>query len=307
VGILRSGGLFIAPACSVNRTLRTLALTAGGAAAAALYAVYVEPRWLQRTETTLHFQSLPRVLEGLRIALLTDLHASRSTPPGLIARAVRTAMAARPDLIAITGDIAEDAVSLERTLERLALLRAPLGVYIVPGNHDHRDVGIDAWRRAVAQRTQLTELTNVTRTLTVSDEAGEARLCIAGVDDLAEGAPDLGMLAAGGRRDFTILLAHNPDQAERARRSVDRVDLILSGHTHGGQVRLPVLGAIVNSAERADLYEAGVRRRPWTQVYTSRGVGTVRLRVRFLTRPEVAVLTLSAAPRPPAHAQRPVS
>jgi predicted MPP superfamily phosphohydrolase len=271
---------------------------AGVGAAAAAYAFLVEPRWLQRTHTRLHFQGLPPALEGLRVALLTDLHASRSTPTGLIRRAVDATLDARPDMIAITGDIAADGRSLERALDQLARLHAPLGVYIVPGNHDYKDVGIGKWRRAVTQRTQLSVVTTRARTVGGRAHGAEAHLCVAGVDDLAEGDPNLEMLQEGGPRDFTILLAHNPDQAEQARRGIDRVDLVLSGHTHGGQVRLPGVGALVNSAEHDDLYEAGVRRRAWTQVYTSRGVGTVRLRVRFLTRPEVAVLTLTGAPRP---------
>jgi predicted MPP superfamily phosphohydrolase len=77
------------------------------------------------------------------------------------------------------------------------------------------------------------------------------------------------------------------------------VDLIVSGHTHGGQVRLPLVGALRNPAERDDLYEEGLRRRPWTQVYVSRGVGTVHIPVRFLCRPEVAILELTGRPRGP--------
>ena len=269
----------------------------------------------------MHFSNLPGPLEGLRIALLTDLHASSDTPRGLIARAVRMAMRERPDMIAITGDIAASEAMLEQTLDELAALRAPLGVYIVPGNHDYRDVGIERWHDAVARRRSLTDLTNRARfvdippvfprlAVTVEQRAGRtdagdsARLCIAGVDDLAEGRPRLDALHGQSARDFTILLAHNPDQAEQARRGIDKVDLMLSGHTHGGQVRLPGIGAIVNSAEHADLYEAGVRRRPWTQVYTSRGIGTVHLPVRFLTRPELAMVTLTSAPRGGARWQR---
>jgi hypothetical protein len=277
---------------------------AGATAATVVYALFIEPRWLQCTRTRMHFAQLPRPLEGLRIALLTDLHASSDTPPGLIARAVDTAMRERPDLIAITGDIAESERMLERTLDELSRLDAPLGVYIVPGNHDYRDVGIERWHDAVARRRALTDLTNRARFLDVPGGENSIRLCIAGVDDLSEGRPDLDALHGRGKRDFTILLAHNPDQAEQARRGADRVDLILSGHTHGGQVRLPGYGAIVNSAEFANLYEAGVRRRPWTQVYTSRGIGTVHLPIRFLTRPEVSILTLSGAPRTPQHRWR---
>lgn len=300
---------------AVNVKLRNIAMAAAGAAAAtAAYAIFIEPRWLQCTRTTMHFAHLPAPLEGLRIGLLTDLHASGDTPRGLIARAVRMAMRERPDMIAITGDIAESEAMLEPTLDELAELRAPLGVYIVPGNHDYRDVGIERWHDAVSRRRSLTDLTNRARVIdvpaaiprlavTMEHRAGRAavgdsaRLCIAGVDDLAEGRPRLDVLHGRSERDFTILLAHNPDQAEQARRGIDKVDLVLSGHTHGGQVRLPGIGAIVNSAEHADLYEAGVRRRPWTQVYTSRGIGTVHLPVRFLTRPEMAIVTLTSAPR----------
>jgi uncharacterized protein len=294
----------------VNQTVRNVGIAAAGtAAAAAVYALLIEPRWLQCTRTRMHFAHLPAPLEGLRIALLTDLHAGPDTPPGLVARAVQMAMREQPDMIAITGDIAENEAMLERTLDELTKLWAPLGVYIVPGNHDYRDVGIERWHDAISRRRTLSDLTNRASIITISnarDEQASAtqagngdgvRLCIAGVDDLAEGRPHLDALHVRAARDFTILLAHNPDQAERARRGVDRVDLVLSGHTHGGQVRLPGYGAIVNSATFADLYEAGVRRRPWTQVYTSRGIGTVHLPVRFLTRPEVAILTLSGAPR----------
>jgi predicted MPP superfamily phosphohydrolase len=296
----------------VNRTLRTIAIVGGAAAAAtAAYALFVEPRWLQRTRTRMHFASLPGALEGLRIALLTDLHVGRDTPDGLVRRAVEMANRERPDLIAITGDIAEDEGMLEAALDELARLTAPLGVYIVPGNHDYRDVGIQRWHDAVSRRPALVDLTNDAVFLDVKGAGEDVRLCVAGADDFSEGRPRLDALH-GRDRDFTILLAHNPDQAEHSRRGADDIDLVLSGHTHGGQVRLPGYGAIVNSAENDDLYEAGVRRRPWTQVYTSRGIGTVHLPVRFLTRPEVAILTLTSAPRsraafrrrPP---QRPVS
>jgi uncharacterized protein len=285
----------------VKRNLRTLLLAAGGTAVAtAVYALAVEPRWLHRTHTHLHFRDLPRPLEGLRIALLTDIHMHRHTPRHLLRRAVRLTQQAEPDLIAITGDLAESEAALEGVLDQLATLTAPLGVYVVPGNHDYRDVGIERWHDAVSRRRSLIDLTNRARLLHVRGAGGEdaARLCVAGVDDLTHGRPSMTALPPAEQRDFTVLLAHHPDQAERARRAVDGVNLVLSGHTHGGQVRLPWLGAVVNSAAHPDLYEAGVRRRPWTQVYTSRGVGTTHLPVRFLARPEVAILTLTAAARP---------
>jgi hypothetical protein len=180
-------------------------------------------------------------------------------------------------------------------LGALECLRAPYGVYAVPGNHDHI-VGIDRWHQDVAEHPAVEDLTN----RAVMHDVRGARLCVAGVDDLSMGHPEL-RVPPPGERDFTLLLAHDPDQAERARRGYDAVDLIVSGHTHGGQVRLPFVGALRNPAEFEELYEEGLRRRPWTQVYTSRGVGTVHLPVRFLCRPEVAVLVLTGEARPPRH------
>jgi predicted MPP superfamily phosphohydrolase len=280
----------------IDRRTRTVL---GGAAAAAgalgAYAFLVEPRWLQLTRTRIHARGLHPSLEGFTLALLTDLHAGEGTPLSLVRRACRMAMAEEPDLVAVTGDlVADDATGFSHVLDALGSLSAPHGVYAVPGNHDHI-VGIGRWHRDVRQQRAVTDLTNRALVLDV----GGARLCVAGVDDLSSGRPDLGVLPPPEERDFTLLLAHDPDQAEKARRVCDAVDLIVSGHTHGGQVRLPWVGAIRNPSRHDDLYEEGLRRRPWTQVYTSRGVGTVHIPVRFLCRPEVALLTLTGSPRPP--------
>ncbi|HEV7587378.1 MAG TPA: metallophosphoesterase [Longimicrobium sp.] len=280
---------------NIDRKTKTVLAGAAAAGALAAYAFLVEPRWLQVTRTDIHVRGLHPSLEGFTIALLTDLHAGDGTPLSLIRRACRMAMAEHPDLIAVTGDlVADDAPGFGEVLDAVQGLSAPYGVYAVPGNHDH-EVGIGHWQRDMSEQSAVTDLTNHAEVLDVHG----ARLCVAGVDDLRSGRPDLGVLPPSEARDFTLLLAHNPDQAERVRRVCDAVDLIVSGHTHGGQVRLPWVGAIRNPAKHDDLYEEGLRRRPWTQVYTSRGVGTVHIPVRFLCRPEVAMLTLTAAPRPP--------
>jgi predicted MPP superfamily phosphohydrolase len=277
-----------------TNTRRILSAAALGAGALGAYAFLVEPRWLELTRPRIHVRGLHPGLEGLRIALLTDLHAGAGTPLSLIRRACRMAMRERPDLVALTGDFAaDDAPGFRAVLDALACLEAPLGVYAVPGNHDYT-VGIDTWHREMYAHPHIRNLTNAA----VTREVGGARLCIAGVDDYSSGRPRMEVLPPPEERDFTLLLAHDPDQAERARRGYDQVDLVLSGHTHGGQVRLPWVGALRNPAEYDDLYEEGLRRRPWTQVYVSRGVGTVHLPVRFLCRPEVAVVELTGATRP---------
>jgi predicted MPP superfamily phosphohydrolase len=280
---------------NIDRVTKTVLAGAAAAGALGAYAFLVEPRWLQLTRTRIHVRGLHPALEGFTLALLTDLHAGDGTPLSLIRRACRLAMGEQPDLIAVTGDlVADDAPGFREVLDAVQGLAAPYGVYAVPGNHDH-EVGIGRFRRDLAEQEALRDLTNRAEVLDVDG----ARFCVAGVDDLSSGQPDLGVLPPPEERDFTLLLAHDPDQAERVRRVCDRVDLIVSGHTHGGQVRLPFVGALRNPAQHDDLYEEGLRRRPWTQVYTSRGVGTVHIPVRFLCRPEVAMLTLTGAPRPP--------
>jgi hypothetical protein len=192
--------------------------------------------------------------------------------------------------VAVTGDLAEDAAGLRTVLDALSPLHPELGVYAVPGNHDHV-AGIGEWHRAVRARRGISDLTN--RYVVLRSRG--ARICVGGVDDLAEGRPRL-RLPAPDERDFTLVLAHDPDQAEVCRRSYDAVDLIVSGHTHGGQVRIPFLGAPLR---KSTTYDEGLRRRPWTQVYTSRGLGTSALPIRFFARPEVTLLELTSSPRPP--------
>jgi predicted MPP superfamily phosphohydrolase len=268
-----------------------LAGLGGGAIAVGLYAVLVERRRLEVRRSTIHVRSLPPDLEGLRIALLSDFHAGRLTPPALLRRAVRETMEQQPHIIALAGDFVDRAPEdLDRALLPLRELWAPLGVYAVPGNHDHVHSGLRRWREAIADTPGLQDLTNRCRLV----ERGEATLCIVGVDDLEEGDPEL-VLPPPASRDFTLLLAHNPEQAERTRRHDDGVDLILAGHTHGGQVRLPAVGAL---HRKSRIYDHGLRRRPWTQVYTSRGLGTTFLPIRLNARPELAILELTAAPRP---------
>ena len=275
-----------------NRGVGWMGAAAAAVGAAGAY-VLLEPLWLQVTRTPIHVRGLHPDLEGFRIALLTDMHAGDGTPLWLIRRAARLAMRERPHLVALTGDFAaDDAPSFAPVLGALSSLRAPHGVWAVPGNHDYT-VGIDRWHRDVERYPFLRNLTNAARI----ERVGAARLCVAGVDDWSRGDPRMNVLPPPDERDFTLLLAHDPDQAERARRACDAVGLVVSGHTHGGQVRLPFVGALRNPAHYDELYEEGLRRRPWTQVYTSRGVGTVALPIRFLCRPEVAILELTGTPR----------
>ncbi len=275
-----------------DRVYRVVTTAALGIGAVGMYSVLVEPHWLEVTHTRVPLPGLPAALDGLRIALLSDMHLGQGTSRRLIRRACRKAMAAEPHVITLTGDFIQDnAPGFQQILENLAELSAPLGIYAVPGNHDYR-VGIETWQQQLAAYPSIVDLTN----RAVVREVNGARLCIAGVDAFSRGHPRFDALPPREEVDCTILLAHNPDQAEHLPAGGADVDLILSGHTHGGQVRLPMVGALRNPARHAAIYESGLYRRPQSHVYVSRGIGTVHIPMRFLCRPEVAILELTADP-----------
>ncbi|MDX1548333.1 MAG: metallophosphoesterase [Rhodothermales bacterium] len=274
---------------------RTAGAVLGGgalaAAALAAYAFLVEPRWIEVTHTRVGVPCLPAG-RRVRLALLTDLHAGAGTPLSLVRRACAAAMDAHPDAIALTGDFvsgARDDADLGRLMHLLDdALDAPLGVFAVPGNHDH-EAGVARWHHHLRTCPRLTDLTNRAERRTVEG----CRLWIAGVDSLTRGTPrEERALPPPEAEDVTVLLAHNPDHAEAASEHLGPVNLVVSGHTHGGQVRLPFAGALVNPSRHEALYEDGLTHRPWAAVYVSRGIGTVHLPVRFRCRPEVAILDL---------------
>lgn len=264
------------------------------AAGVAAYARFVEPRWLERTRTRVPVPGLAPALDGLRIAVLSDLHVTSPRGLRLVRRACRLALDARPDLVALTGDFVTDGSGPYLDAVAAVLdeaLSAPLGLFAVPGNHDQA-VGIGRYFRALRRHPGLHDLTNTAVRL---DHQG-ATIRVAGTDSLREGAArPAEALAQAAPADFTLLLTHNPDLAEEACAAFAPVDLVVSGHTHGGQVRFPVVGAVKNSSHYPDRYEAGLVRRPWAWVYVSRGVGTVNLPFRFLCRPEVAILEITRA------------
>ncbi len=262
------------------------------------YVRYVEPAQIEVTRRVVRFPELPAGLEGLTIAHLSDFHCQ---PDPAIERssreAVRLAMAAEPDLIAITGDLFETGEMAARCPHQIAGLRAPLGVYAVLGNHDrgHEDAfsGREASDEDVAKlRVVLAELGMV---LLVNEsrsvEAQGARLVIAGVDEYACGRDDAAAALAGAAgADLIILLAHTPDIVDDPQ--ARRADLILCGHTHGGQIRLPGIGSPWAPVWRDRRRSAGLLRVGAALCYVSRGIASAT-RARCNCRPEVALLTLA--------------
>lgn len=262
------------------------------------YAYHVEPTWLAVNRITLPVRGLPAALAGVRVAHLSDFHCGAHIPEGYLEGAIERTAAESPDLIALTGDFIDRGPRHAATAARLFRhLKAPLGVFGVLGNHDfsvhtaggaRKHPGLD---RVVADALGSEGVT-VLRNRSVRVERGGAGLLVAGVDDLWSGEADASMALGGNCEDTPrVLLAHNPQTAEQF--DGQRADVILSGHTHGGQIDWPGFGRLLlhKSARRwaAGLYNVGGR-----HLYVNTGVG-FGWRFRFGVRPELAIFTLQPA------------
>jgi predicted MPP superfamily phosphohydrolase len=221
--------------------------------------------------------ALPSAFGGLRIVQISDIHHGLFLPKEWLSEAVQQTNRLNPDIIALTGDFGPAA-------EILGRLRARHGVFAVLGNHDFR---VDSNAVTQALRGQRIE---VLRNRHVSLGFGGASLYLAGVDDYGYGA-DLRRAVRGIPRDAaTILLAHNPRIVHLASRN--GVSLILSGHTHGGQVNIPLLGTVYGRSPERLRYKIGWDRMGATQIYVSRGLGTIVLPWRLRCPAEITHLEL---------------
>ncbi len=260
-----------------------LVATSAACAAGPAWALFLEPSWLVREQIRVLLRNLTPSLSNLRIAFLSDFHRGPHVDSSHIARAVQMACEAAPDLILLGGDFVSQSVAyVESCARELARLRAPLGVYACLGNHDCW-TDPDAITEAL-HRVGIRVLRNAG--LEVADH-----LWVAAVDDVWEGRPSLEAALRGMPTDaLAVLLAHEPDYADTVAAD-GRIALMLSGHTHGGQVRLPLFGPPI-LPYLGQRYPAGLYTLGEMTLYVTRGVGLVAPPVRLNCRPEVTVLTL---------------
>jgi predicted MPP superfamily phosphohydrolase len=238
-------------------------------------------------------RNLPKGLSGLTACQISDFHLDREEDLTRLERAVETINRQRPDMVFLTGDYFSDAQAMRRHLggfrERLADLRANLGVFAVAGNHDHwaSFALIEQALRGAGVRVLANE--SVRLTLPGGD------LMVVGIDDLwSRRAEPSRAFREITPDDCTIVLAHNPDTA--AYLNAFNVGVMLSGHTHGGVVRIPFYGSPLRSILRIGKeYYAGLNRYNEFYIYTNRGLGTFWLRIRLNCRPEIAHFSLTEA------------
>jgi predicted MPP superfamily phosphohydrolase len=247
-------------------------------------------RWrreaLLTPEVVLRIPDLAPAFAGFRIALVTDLHNGPCVPDWWLEHVAERAATLAPDLVALGGDYvshtAADLVGLDRALARF---RAPAGVVAVLGNHDHW-VGIDLVM-PVLERAGVRVLHNGNLCV----QRGDATLLIAGVDDFTHGGVRLDEALGGTPQHVPrVLLSHNPDLIEYL--DGQRVDVMLAGHTHNGQMHFPLVGALTVPSQFGAAYLHGLKRRGRTQLYVSAGVGMASIPFRWGNPPELPVIRL---------------
>jgi uncharacterized protein len=240
------------------------------------------------TETAIHLGRLPAALDGLKIVHLTDIHLSLYTPIEEVQRVVDLANSQDPDLVALTGDYETFSPTYVWPAARaLGRLRARLGTFAVLGNHDFRVSAEEITRALRAQRIR------VLRNWHYPLRAGGSALWLVGVDDVWGSFDDLERaMDSVPTQDPKILLCHNPMAIGHAARF--GIDLMLSGHTHGGQVRLPLIRSLYRS-KPGERFIDGWNQLGGTQIYVSRGIGKVVLPVRVACPPEITCLSLHGA------------
>jgi len=281
------------PRLTRRRFLRTtLGIGLAGGALAVGGGQYItswEPVWIQIERVSLPIPDLADGLVGMRLVQISDIHLYPYTTEELVARAVERINGLSPDLVLMTGDYVTDSIgAIEGLIPILSRLNPRLGSFASLGNHD-------GW----VNRYRVTEGLTRAGVRVLANEGlslahNGAALYVAGLDDGWTGNPSLNRaLEAMDRSQPVVLLMHEPDFADLYAGD-GRVSLQLSGHSHGGQVRLPGVGAPVLPwmASKYDqgLYQVG---RMW--LYTNRGLGMTGIPVRFNCRPEVTLFTLERA------------
>ena len=256
-----------------------LAAGVGAVSGAGAYGYIYERHELEVTHADVPVMRLPPELVGLRIGLITDVHRSRWVSADDVSHAVQSLMAERPDLVILGGDYVTwgNRTYVGPSAEALRPLAAPHGVFGIIGNHDD-----DHDMPAALVKNGVQMLKDARTRLLIRG----APIDLVGVRFWTKRGTDIASVSRGAT-GTVILLAHDPRRLAEA--AALKIPLVLSGHTHGGQVVLPGVGAI--AAQKFPVV-AGLGRRDETTMFVSRGVGTVYVPVRINCPPEVAVLTL---------------
>ncbi|PLS06379.1 metallophosphoesterase [Neobacillus cucumis] len=270
--------------------LTVLGLSSGGY----FYANQIEPSLLEISDVEIKHSLIPTSFDGLRIIQFSDTHLGFHYNLTQFITLVNKIKDLNPDIILFTGDLMDEPnkyTKIKELIPILESLHAPLGKYCIFGNHDHGGYGSEIYRN-IMESTDFKVLLNKSVTL----RKNGSNISLLGIDDAMLGNPDLPLALKNiPNNRFKILLSHAPDLAEAAAQYP--IQWQISGHSHGGQVKLPILGALI-IPPFAQKYPEGhyfIQGNYPLNLYVNRGIGTTRLPFRFMAKPELTVFTLRTA------------
>lgn len=257
------------------------------------YAHNIEPKLLDEKSITVKHAKIPKSFESFKIIQFSDTHLGFQYNLTQLKKVIKHINSLQPDMIFFTGDLMDAPnlyVNPEAIIPVLKELNAPFGKYAVYGNHDHGGYGSELYKD-IMKKSDFHLLLNQAKKIKLINKSS---IYIIGIDDAMLGKPDIEKALQNVPNDsYKILLSHAPDLADQAHPY--GIELQLSGHSHGGQIKIPFLGALV-TPPYGEKYKEGYytigRNRPLT-LYVNRGLGTTRLPFRFLSRPELTIITLS--------------
>ncbi|MFC1521810.1 metallophosphoesterase [Elusimicrobiota bacterium] len=252
-----------------------------------LYGRFIEPGWIEVKTIGLESAKIDPTSASIKIAHLSDFHFDERALNA--EKIIQLVNKQEPDIVVITGDYFNDTSGFGLVGEVIKRLKAPFGIYMVKGNYDHMDTGINA----VLAEAPATWLKHGYKDVMVRN----TKLRLIGMDVGYEPLFDnlMGTLPQKAQDPYSVFLCHYSDFVYKA--SELGIDLYLSGHTHGGQVRLPFYGAMMTLAKFGKRFESGMYKVGDTILYVSRGLGVeggIAPRVRFLCRPEIVVFEIGA-------------
>jgi predicted MPP superfamily phosphohydrolase len=269
-----------------RRSFLKLSLYAGAATLLGSYPIFIERNIVVINRYKISLPDLPESFNGFSIAHLTDIHYGLLVSKSFVENIVDRTNRLKTDLIACTGDYVHKRNTTEEidtVWPILSKLRAKHGVYSVLGNHDH-------WADTERSIYWLDRSGQNLRHKCVSIQKRDDSIVLGGAGDLWEDSLNIDQAFSDSKEsDCRILLSHNPDSVDQKFSS--KVSLVLSGHTHGGQVRVPLYGAPVLPVKNKK-YSSGIISTPKTQLFISRGIGWAIYPVRFNCFPEIAVIEL---------------
>lgn len=260
-----------------------------------VYAHQIEPSMLDINHIQIAHSLIPESFDGITIVQFSDTHLGFQYNLNKMTKLMDTINSFKPDLIFFTGDLMDTPnqyADKKKIAPILDKLHAPMGKYCIYGNHDHGGYGSTLYKD-IMEEAHFTLLLNDARPIRLKD--GNS-IYLVGIDDAMLGRPDLSLaLKKVPENVFTLLLSHAPDLADSA--SHYPIQWQLSGHSHGGQVKIPFFGPLV-IPPFARKYPEGIysipgKYEPLT-LYVNRGLGTTRLPFRFMAKPELTVFTLKS-------------